>query len=189
MKQARETRARERNQRPDRLEERLHDLNLDIIEARELVRRVLAAQLKPGNGARERELRRDGEADRRRLESLMDRLIRDSRELERDFHDSVVAIPRGAISPTEFQELVTSVRRRSFAEDQLSVLRIAARTSYFTCDQLRTLVRLMSFSDGQEQVAVLIYPRLVDPQRFHTLADAFQFSSTWRSVCTKLGIS
>ena len=65
-------------------EERAHRLAVDMADARELLRRVLAAQSKDTGTARERETRRDRENDQRRLETLLDQAERDARDLERD---------------------------------------------------------------------------------------------------------
>ncbi|WP_395088778.1 DUF4476 domain-containing protein [Armatimonas sp.] len=189
MQKSREIRTTGRAMLP---EERAHRLAVDMADARELLRRVLAAQSKDSGTARERETRRDRENDQRRLETLLDQAERDARDLERDLvRQSAYAyleVPRLALRDDEFRDVVDSVKRRSFPEDKLSTVRLATRSSYLTCSQLRVLVGLFNFSEGKEEVAVTLYPRLTDPQRFYTLADAFPFSSTWRSVCTKLGI-
>ncbi len=173
-------------------EERAHRLAVDMADARELLRRVLAAQSKDTGTARERETRRDRENDQRRLETLLDQAERDARDLERDLvrlsTSSYLDVPRITLRDEELREVVDAIKRRSFPEDKLSTLRVATRSSYLSCSQLRTLIGLFNFSEGKEEVAVTLYPRLTDPQRFFTLADAFPFSSSWRSVCAKLGI-
>lgn len=194
MKQARETRSRERlgsgPSGADRaLSEQARTLAQDLTEARELLRRVLSSASQTNNSARERENRRTRDSDQGRLELLLERAERDARFLERRLRDGDdLGGFRGALTPQDFQDLVTSIKRKPFADDQLEVIRLASRTSYFSCDQVRSLVRMMTFSDGQEDVAVLLYPRLVDPQRFHTLSDAFKFSSSWRTVTERLNL-
>ena len=52
-----------------------------------------------------------------------------------------------AMNSSEFQRLLNNVKNKSFADDQTSVVRIAARSKYFSISQLISLLDVFSFSD------------------------------------------
>jgi hypothetical protein len=184
-------------------EGRAYNLYLDIRDSRNLLTRVLqGAAREQGNSARDREGRRDYENDRRNLEKLLENAERNSRDLEQEvrrLQDTIREIQernRGdnrfrdpiAMSDRSFRELTDAVRRQGFSGEKVNIIRLAARTELFNCQQLRELLGLLSYSSDQEAIAVAIYPRLVDQGRFYTLSNAFRFTTSWRTVCGKLGL-
>lgn len=83
---------------------------------------------------------------------------------------------RIAMSSSEFQRLLKNVENESFADDQTSVVRIAAKSKYFLISQLITLLDVFSFSDDKINVVQIVYPRIVDKDNAHNLLGAFTYS-------------
>jgi hypothetical protein len=87
-----------------------------------------------------------------------------------------------AMSEREFQQLYANVEDESFADDQLSVVRIATKSKYFTIDQLTRLLDLFSFSDDKIECVQMVYPRVVDKDNAHNLLKAFTYSDDKKQV-------
>ena len=80
------------------------------------------------------------------------------------------------MSSSEFQSLLNNVKNESFADDQTSVVNIAAKSKYFSISQLITLLEVFSFSDDKINVVQIVYPRVVDKDNAHNLLGAFTYS-------------
>ena len=81
-----------------------------------------------------------------------------------------------AMSNSEFQRLLNNVKNESFADDQTSVVNIAAKSKYFSISQLITLLDVFSFSDDKINIVQIVYPRVVDKDNAHNLLGAFTYS-------------
>ena len=81
-----------------------------------------------------------------------------------------------AMSSSEFQRLLNNVKNESFADDQTSIVRIAAKSKCFSISQLITLLDVFSFSDDKINVVQIVYPRVVDKDNAHNLLGAFTYS-------------
>lgn len=81
-----------------------------------------------------------------------------------------------AMSSSEFQRLLNNVKNESFADDQTSVVNIAAKSKYFSISQLMTLLDVFSFSDDKINIVQIVYPRIVDKDNAHSLLGAFTYS-------------
>ena len=142
------------------------------------------------------------ENDRRNLEKLLENSERNARDMEQEvrrLQDSVRELQERnrvdnrfreplPMNDRSFRELTDAVRRQGLSGEKVNIVRLASRTESFSCQQLRELLGLFSYSSDQEAVALAVYPRLVDQGRFYTLSDAFRFTSSWRTVCSKLGL-
>lgn len=95
---------------------------------------------------------------------------------------------RRPMSEGDFEDLVDQVDEAAFADEQLGVIRMAARHNWFTAEQVRQLVQEVSGSDAKVEVAVNLYDRTVDRNRFHRVMSAFNFSSSRREVRERLGL-
>lgn len=92
------------------------------------------------------------------------------------------------MSPAESADLVRALRACSFDNRRLPLAQQALSRSYLQSDQLAAIVRTMSFSDSQKQVAKLGYAHLSDPQNFHRVLSAFTFSTAANQVLDELGL-
>ena len=87
-----------------------------------------------------------------------------------------------AMNDSEFQRLLTNVKNETFADDQMSVVRIAANSKHFTCDQLIQLVVAFSFADEKIDVVRIVYPKVVDKGNAHNILGAFTYSDDKKEV-------
>lgn len=87
-----------------------------------------------------------------------------------------------AMSESEFKQLLSNVENESFADDQTSVVRIAANSKYFTINQLVRLLDLFSFSDDKINIVRIVYPAVVDKDNAHNLLRAFTYSDDKKKV-------
>ncbi|MBT5420438.1 MAG: DUF4476 domain-containing protein [Candidatus Cloacimonetes bacterium] len=87
-----------------------------------------------------------------------------------------------AMSSSEFQQLLSNVQDEGFADNQTSVVRIAAKSKYFSISQLITIVDEFSFSDDKINIVRIVYPRVVDTDNSHNLIGAFTFSGDKEKV-------
>lgn len=192
---------REKTREATSPESMARQLGDDLREARGLLDRVLSARGGWGNsresGARDREIRRDGDNDRRRLELLLEGSERNARELEREIarlrEQSYSQYGdrnrnRPAMRDSDFDQIVFAVRRARTASDEMRIVRQVAMEQWITARQLRDLIQVVDQPKDQEETAYLLYPRLTDPSRFYTIRDGFKSSSSWESVCWRLGI-
>ena len=172
-------------------------LSLDLREARELLDRVLSNRAKDSGGAREREIRRDSDTERRRLEVLLENAERDARELERQLasgQGSGYILPsdrnfnRQAMRNADFDLVVFSVRRARTAGDEMRIVRQLAAQQWINSNQLRDLLKAVDQPRDQEETAFLLYQRLTDVNRFYTIRESFKSSDSWQNVCQRLGI-
>ena len=81
-----------------------------------------------------------------------------------------------AMSSSEFQQLLSNVQDEGFADNKTSVVRIAAKSKYFSISQLITIVDEFSFSDDKINIVRIVYPRVVDTDNSHNLIGTFTFS-------------
>lgn len=88
-----------------------------------------------------------------------------------------------------FRRLVDNIRRANFDSERTATLKTAIRTANFTCDQVRELLRIYEWDAERRRALVALYPRIVDKRNITILADTFDWSAEWRSVCRELGIS
>lgn len=87
-----------------------------------------------------------------------------------------------AMSEAEFKKLKSNVENESFADDQISVIRIAAKNKYFTIDQLIRLLSVFSFAEDKIEAVRIVYPKVVDPDNAHNLMSAFTYSDDKKTV-------
>lgn len=92
------------------------------------------------------------------------------------------------MSDADFKELLAELEAASFKDSKMGVVRMAAKHNHFTCDQARQLVEAMPFRDLELETAVLLYPRIVDPQRFHKVMGALTFENDRRELESRLGL-
>lgn len=138
-----------------------------------------------------RELRsRGGETlghrhDERHGDAVVDRHVR---RMTRDLaalHEALRAAPIAHRAPVvviepvgerEFREFLRAIRRPHWDDDRLHVLRDVAKHHHFTSAQAAEIVR-HGFRFEQLDAAVVLYPRLVDPDHVHRLYESLRWSS------------
>lgn len=82
------------------------------------------------------------------------------------------------LSPSAFNELKAAVDKEAFDDGKARVIGLGITgDTCVTVDQVRTLMKVHSFSDAQIGVVQRLAPRLVDPQRGFTLQEGLTFST------------
>lgn len=84
---------------------------------------------------------------------------------------------RTPMSNADFDRLLNSVREESFSDDQLRIIRLSARNSYFSVDQIIRMINVLTFSDDQLESLRIMYDRVTDPENGHSIINAFTYSS------------
>lgn len=76
-----------------------------------------------------------------------------------------------------FGGLLGAIKAEAFSKGKLRVIQDAARSSFFTVDQLKRIVEQLPFSADKLGAAEAVAPRLVDKQNSFQLYSAFPFES------------
>lgn len=96
----------------------------------------------------------------------------------------------GAYAPnnSDVASLIDALKQCSFDDKRLPIFYQALSRAYVRSDELAQLVRTMTYSDSQCQVAEFGYAHLSDPQNFHRVLAALTFSTDASTVLDKLGL-
>jgi hypothetical protein len=81
-----------------------------------------------------------------------------------------------------------SLKAESFDEGKGSFVALFAQKGRLTCEQAREILKTFSFDDDRVKSAVLLYPRVTDPENFFKVLDVFSFGSSKDEVRKKLGV-
>jgi hypothetical protein len=90
-----------------------------------------------------------------------------------------------ALADADFQRLVARVKD-GFPSETLELVRTAAAANYFTVDQAVALLKACRFESARIDVAVALYPRVIDVDRWFLVDEAFDFSSSRLALKQKL---
>ena len=91
-----------------------------------------------------------------------------------------------AMGNSDFRQLMDNIENESFSDDKLTVVRMAAKRSYFTIAQLVQMVSTISFAEDQISAVEIVAPKIVDIQNSHNLLNAFTFSEDKKNVSSIL---
>lgn len=144
----------------------LQDIQLDLREAKGLAAAI-----------------RETKA-RKSMDNVLARIERHLEQLRRELPPVQPTIQ--PLLPADFDKLVASVKKESFDDNRLSVLKLGIANSLFTCEQAKILVKCFSFSQGQKDATYLLYPLVVDPRNFSTVIEALTFPGDRQEVRDKL---
>lgn len=89
----------------------------------------------------------------------------------------VTETAKSPMSNSDFNRFLNNVESESFSDDQLRVIRLGSRDSWFSVSQIVRVIEVLSFSDDQLEALRIMYPRVTDPQNSHNIVNAFTFSS------------
>ena len=99
------------------------------------------------------------------------------------------AYPAGAYVPnSDVASLIAALKQCSFDDKRLPLFYQAVGRSYVRADDLALMVRTMTYSDSQCQVAEFGYGHLSDPQNFQRVLAALTFSTDASTILDKLGL-
>ena len=93
--------------------------------------------------------------------------------------DSVKArgsLSTGVIPKKDLDNLVEQLQRMHRDSDRTRLINTAAQGGHrFTVDQLWELISCQHFGDAKNNTAIMLYPCLVDPERFPEVLDPSQY--------------
>jgi hypothetical protein len=146
------------------------EMAADLREARELIKKVAD---KP---------------TRERLELLITRSELRAVEIEKSL---ATATPAGATAPLpaeDFAKLLKGLKAEAFDEGKASFVALFAAKGRLTCAQAKEMLKAFSFDEDRIKSAVVLYPRLTDPENFFTVLDVFTFGGSKEEVRKKLNV-
>jgi len=77
-----------------------------------------------------------------------------------------------------FARLLKAVKEAPFSSEKLTLIEDAASKNYFKSEQVLQLLKTFNFDSYRLKAAKVLYPRVVDPENFFIVYDAFTFSSS-----------
>lgn len=155
-----ESKAREREQQRERDLEALKQLSWDLQQTQE----------------RERQCAQERQRDAQRIAQLQQALQR--LPLPPPPPPLPPPPPRPMpIAAGDFQRIVQSMDKQSFADGKLDVLRTAMGQSFFTVAQVALLVDKVTFSENKLDVVRILNPRILDRDHAFELFEHFTFES------------
>jgi len=83
-----------------------------------------------------------------------------------------------AMETEPFSDLLTRLRSTSFESDKIALIRTAARSNLFTCDQVIALVSLLDFDNDRIDAAAALYPRTSNKKNWFKVYSVFAFDSS-----------
>lgn len=83
-----------------------------------------------------------------------------------------------AMRAPAFDQLVQTIRKASFDNDKVAIVRHAAQTNWFAAAQVASVMELLSFDDGKIDAAVAMWPRLTDPENSFVIFNKLTFDSS-----------
>lgn len=152
------------------LSAKVKEIAADLKEARELLAKVAD---KP---------------TRERLELLITRSELRAVELEKSLAGVAPAASAPPLSAEDFASLMKSLKAESFDEGKASFVALFAQKGRLTCEQAKEILKAFSFDDDRVKSAVLLYPRVTDPENFFKVLDVFSFSSSKDEVRKRLSV-
>jgi hypothetical protein len=166
-----QTNAKEKETTSGALSAKVKDIAADLKEARDLLKGVA------------------DKTTRDRLELLITRSELRAVELEKSLAGGAPAATAAPpLSAEDFANLTKSLKAESFDEGKASFVALFAQKGRLTCEQAREILKAFSFDDDRVKSAVLLYPRVTDPENFFKVLDVFSFSSSKDEVRKKLGV-
>jgi hypothetical protein len=82
-----------------------------------------------------------------------------------------------AMRDKDFEMMIGIVKKASFNDKKIDVIRVACIGSYFSSRQCAQLLSLLSFDDDKVKALEVIAPRMVDMENADKIIKEFSFSS------------
>ena len=77
---------------------------------------------------------------------------------------------------SDFSNLINRINAESFSDDQMRVLRTAAKNHNFKVNQIVRILDCFTYSEDKISALSISYPGCVDPQNNYEILDAFTYS-------------
>ena len=80
------------------------------------------------------------------------------------------------MSDSDFSNLIRRIQDEGFSDDQMRVIRTAAKKHSFKVNQIVRILDCFSFADDKLSALTISYPGCVDPNNNYEILDAFTYS-------------
>jgi hypothetical protein len=84
--------------------------------------------------------------------------------------------------PDEFAAALNSIRSRGFEETRLNLAQQIVGSNWLTTVQVREMMAVFSFEQSRIALAKAAWHRVVDPQQYYLVHEAFAFDSSSREL-------
>lgn len=92
------------------------------------------------------------------------------------------------VKQDDFNQILKSIENENSSSVKLTLAKqIISAKKCFTCQQIKSIVTLMSFESGKLELAKYAYDFCIDKQNYYTVADAFSFSSSKEDLMNFIG--
>lgn len=81
------------------------------------------------------------------------------------------------VDDDRFKQMLTKIDNESFADSQMSVVKILSKDNCFSTEQVKRIMAEFSFPENKLDVAKLLYPTCTDRENYYLLKGSFSFSS------------
>ncbi len=85
---------------------------------------------------------------------------------------------REPMDPEAFERLIEALEDASFSDEKMAIVKEAASKNYFTSKQVLAILEEFDFENDRLKAAKLLYPRVVDPENFFVVYEAFDYASS-----------
>ena len=92
-------------------------------------------------------------------------------------HREQIPHQKAIIGKQDFQYLYKIVKKKSFNDDRLELLRVGVLDNYFSCQQCAKLLSVFSFDDNKLEALEIMTEHIVDRENMDLIIDTFSFSS------------
>ena len=91
------------------------------------------------------------------------------------------------MNPASFGRLLSTVKKQSFADEKLKVIRTAANANHFLTRQVTQLLGTFSFAEGKLKCVRALKPRILDSENLFQLYEAFTFDADKKKLKEIIG--
>lgn len=85
-----------------------------------------------------------------------------------------------------YSQLRAEVNRQSFSREKVRVIGLAAARNYFSCSQVRGLLKSIAFERDRLDALRALAPRIIDRRNAHTILSVFAFSNSKQKASSML---
>jgi hypothetical protein len=130
----------------------------------------------------------DNRPTRERLELLLSRAELRVRDLQELLTGEEEPDRPEAASTEEFARVLTMIKAKWPDRERLALITDMGRFGHYTSVQVRALLEAFDFDDNKVEAAIMLYPKLTDPESFFQSLEAIDASFKREEVRTKLNL-
>lgn len=108
------------------------------------------------------------------------------RDVDPHRREPVVVIP--SYSNEEIDEIASCVKKLSFDDDKMRILKMFVKVRPVTVDGLAKMTKAFTFDDKRTDFLIYAYDYCVDKESYYKLRKVFDFSSNAEKLFNKLGM-